>query len=127
LGNFQEAEYNLCKAICIEDPDFETFYLLALISEDKNDSKIASHYFQQALSIDNNNLFCLQWLGNHLITTNQFEQALSYLLKCVGQQEGEVENLNLIGVCYMNLVLKIFNLERYYKIIRLFPERLKYS
>lgn len=81
----------LFAAYSLYNKDLDLLKLLGTYYLNKNDNLMALNYFREAITINNNDMYCLSKFGHLLTKTNQYSNAISYLEKYLKKLKNSID------------------------------------
>lgn len=90
----------LFAAYSIYNKDLDLLKLLGAYYLNKNDNLMALNYFREAITINNNDMYCLLKFGHLLTKTNQYSTAIIYLEKYLKKLKSSIDIDCIIDLAY---------------------------
>lgn len=81
----------LLNAYSVYNKDLDLLKLLGVYYLNKNDNLMALNYFREAITINNNDMYCLSNFGHLLTKTGQYSNAISYLEKYLRKLKNSID------------------------------------
>ncbi len=101
LGNVEEARKLFEKCLTINPDDAASMYELAKIHVNRKEFDVATHYLQQAVDIEPDNIYYLQLYGSLMQAQENFKEAIKTYRHIIELKPGLPENYDKLALAYL--------------------------